>query len=149
MKKDMFEELVESVKEGGRLLRAESSVIGRKFPADAFDSAAMVEVVDLLATLWDPNGEIVSAAVSRCDKDSVEPRSCSDYAKVICGIAAAGGSQASLMGYLRREEEELFGTARTTGSERSAVARGVWKAVGRQTRREMCEGFDEQTASED
>jgi hypothetical protein len=117
------------------------------FPADAFDGRVTAEVAELLATTWDPNGRIIRQAVSRRDEDSSEPRSYADYATVLCGITAAGGSQGAVMGYLRHEEVELLGTSVTTGKERGAVARGLWKAVGRRTRREMLHGSGDAESS--
>ena len=120
------------------------------FPADAFDGPVIAEVAALLVTTWDPNGRIIRNAVSRRGQDSSEPRSYTEYATVSCGIAAAGGSQAAVMGYLRQEEEALLGASMTTGKERGAVARGVWKAVGRRTRRELLDGWgDSETSAGD
>jgi hypothetical protein len=63
-------------------------------------------------------------------------QSSSDTAFIDKAAFAAGGSQAAVMGYLRSEEEQLLGEAKTTGKERGAVARELWKAVGRRTRKE-------------
>jgi hypothetical protein len=111
-----------------------------KFPADAFEPAVIAEAARVIAATWDPGGQILRAALLKRPPDAAEPRSYSDYAIVLCGIAAAGGNQAAVMGYLRTEEETLLGQVVTTGSERGAAARGVWKAVGRLTRREMLHG---------
>ena len=110
------------------------------FPAGAFDGPVIAEVVALLTTTWDRNGRIIRNAASRRGQDSSLPKSYSEYAMVLCGIAAAGGSQAAVMGYLRQEEEALLGASISTGKERGAVSRGVWKAVGRRTRRQILHG---------
>lgn len=51
---------------------------GQSFPADAFDHSAIAEVATLLATAWDPNGQIIRSAASRRNSDSSEPRSYRD-----------------------------------------------------------------------
>jgi hypothetical protein len=53
-------------------------VRGQSFPADAFDHSAIAEVATLLATAWDPNGQIIRSAASRRNSDSSEPRSYRD-----------------------------------------------------------------------
>jgi hypothetical protein len=111
-----------------------------KFPTDAFEPQVIAEAARVIAATWDPSGQVLRAAHLKRPIDAVEPRSYSDYARVLCGIAAAGGSQAAVMGYLRTEEETLLGQVVTSGSDRGAAARGVWKAVGRLTRREMLHG---------
>jgi hypothetical protein len=116
-----------------------------KFPADAFGPTVIAEAARVIAATWDPSGQVLSAALVKRPLDAAEPRSYSDYAIVLCGIAAAGGSQAAVMGYLRTEEETLLGKVVSSGSDRGAAARGVWKAVGRLTRREMLHGEEPDT----
>jgi hypothetical protein len=99
------------------------------FPRDAFEDETVGAVATLLHDVWDPSGRLAAAAARR--RDPSAPRSYDDFALVLCGMAAAGASQAAVLGYLRREEEALAGAAVTTGHERGAVARGVWRAVGR------------------
>jgi hypothetical protein len=95
----------------------------------AFEPAVLAEVAQLLATHWDWDGALVRGAQQVETPDPWQPRSLDEYALAVCGILAAGGPEAQVMGYLRREEEKLLGAARTTGEERSELARAAWRAV--------------------
>ena len=111
---------------------------GPRFPADAFDDSVIKTVAGIVHDTWDPSGRILDAAASAdTPDDPFHPRSYEDYASVLCGIAAAGGNHLDVMGYLRREEERFFGEPVTTGHERGSVAKQLWKAMGRRTKREI------------
>lgn len=96
----------------------------------AFEPAVVAEVVRLLETVWDPSGQIIAAVARKPNKANPhQPRTYRDYAFVLCAMAAASSSEAEMMGYLRREEEEFCGAAVTTGHERGTVARGIRDAL--------------------
>ena len=98
--------------------------------SNAFEPAVIDEVVRLLETVWDPSGKIIAAVARKPNKaNPYQPRSYRGYALVLCAMAAASSSEAEMMGYLRREEEEFCGAAVTTGHERGAVARGIKEAL--------------------
>jgi hypothetical protein len=95
----------------------------------AFDPAILARVEALLARDWDADGAIVRAAADAAPMDGARPRSLAAYAAAVCGILAAGGSEAEVMGYLRREEEYLVDQPRTEGTERAAIAGAAWRLV--------------------
>jgi hypothetical protein len=95
----------------------------------AFDPAVVSEVRDLLACYWDPDGALAGAARALETRDLAQPRSIADYALAICGILAAGGAEADVSGFLRREEAKLLGEPRSTGHTRMPLARACWRAV--------------------
>lgn len=106
----------------------------RRFPDCAFDPPVVAEVAGALAREWDARGRILRAAVADAADDPLRPHSYAAIAHVVCGIVAAGGSQADVLSYLRGEEESLFGEARSTGQQRGAVALAAWTATGRDRR---------------
>ncbi len=108
------------------------SVAEHPFPEGAFDPPVLTAVAGLLRSVWDPNGRILRAAARTDDPAQPDaPRTYEDFARVLCGILAAGGNLADISGYLRREEERLLGSEQTTGRERWAVGRGAGEAMGK------------------
>lgn len=95
----------------------------------AFDPAVVAEVRDLLARYWDPDGALAGAARALETPDLAQPRSIADYALAICGMLAAGGAEADVSAFLRREEAKLLGEPRSTGHTRMPLARACWRAV--------------------
>lgn len=89
----------------------------------------LAQVETLLARAWDPRGELVDAARSVEVHDHGRPRTLADFALGICGILGAGGSEALVCGYLRREEEAIWQSPRTSGEERAVIARAAWRIV--------------------
>ena len=88
---------------------------------------AQVEAV--LARAWDPDGELVKAAMSVNPSDHGRLRTLAEFAAAVCGMLGAGGSEAEVSGYLRREEEAVWEEARTTGDQRAAIAGAAWRIV--------------------
>jgi hypothetical protein len=95
----------------------------------AFDPRIVAEIARVLRTVWDPDGVLGLAASTAAAKDSVEPGTHEEFALTIAGILGAGGSEAEVCGYLRREEERLTGAARSTGQLRWDIAQDAWRAV--------------------
>ena len=77
------------------------------------DAGAIAQVASLLATRWDPTGELVAPDSTR------DARS---HAVTVLGILATGPDTARVMRYLREAEERAWAEPRTTGSERHALA---------------------------
>lgn len=95
----------------------------------AGSAAVIAQVEALLARAWDPNGELVSAARLSDSRDHGRPRTLAEFAAAVCGILGAGGSEAEVSGYLRREEAALWELPRTQGTERAAIAGAAWRIV--------------------
>jgi hypothetical protein len=91
------------------------------------DVLAAVEA--LLAAYWDPNGEWQRAVLALAPLDGGRARTLSQHAAAICGLLGAGGSEAEVMGYLRREEEAVWPEARSAGGLRAAIAGAAWRIV--------------------
>ena len=95
----------------------------------AFEPAVLAEVRDLLARYWDPDGVIAAGAHALATRDLAQARSIADYALAVSGMLAAGGSEADVSGFLRREEAKLLGEPRSSGHTRVPLARACWRAV--------------------
>lgn len=95
----------------------------------AFDPAVIAQVSELLARYWDPDGMLARAAGKVETHDLAQPRTIADYALAICGMLDAGGGEADVSGFLRREESKLLGEPRSTGHTRMPLARACWRAV--------------------
>jgi hypothetical protein len=95
----------------------------------AFEPAMLAQVTELLARYWDPDGVIAAAALAFETRDLAQARSIADYALAVCGMLAAGGSEADVSGFLRREEAKLLGEPRSSGHTRVPLARACWRAV--------------------
>ena len=64
---------------------------------------------ELLALHWDPDGSLRRAmAVRPTMPDPTRPRTLADAGREACGVLAAGGPEADVSGYLRREEVALL-----------------------------------------
>lgn len=85
----------------------------------AFDPAIVPSIANVLASHWDADGDLARAA----DSTYLE------FATTIAGMLGAGGSEAEVAGYLRREEERLLGAAWSTGHTRWPIAKFAWRAV--------------------
>ena len=94
--------------------------LGRVYARAGADPALIAEVAALLHTRWDPDGEFAAPDGSQ------QPEA---HARTILGILATGADTAGVMGYLRRAGEVALGTPRTTGRERSALAKAAWRAM--------------------
>ena len=77
----------------------------------AFDAAIVATIGAALQRQWDPDGALLLAATTRDGDDTTVPRTYGDFALAIAGLLAAGGTEAEVSGYLRREEERLLGAA--------------------------------------
>src|ERR1700722_6174267 len=95
----------------------------------AFDAAAVQTIAAALQAQWDADGELERAAVAHGSVDETAPRTYADFALAIAGLLAAGGSEAEVSGYLRREEVRLLGAPRSTGKVRWPIAKLAWRAV--------------------
>jgi hypothetical protein len=95
----------------------------------AFDAAVVSTIAAALQTQWDPDGTLLLAATTWENEDTTAPRTYDDFALAIAGLLAAGGSEAEVSGYLRREEERLLGAPRSTGKVRWPIAKLAWRAV--------------------
>jgi hypothetical protein len=95
----------------------------------AFDAAVVATIAAALQKQWDPDGALLAAAATLGSNDTTVPRTYSDFALAIAGLLAAGGTEAEVSGYLRREEERLLGAARSTGKVRWPIATLAWRAV--------------------
>jgi hypothetical protein len=95
----------------------------------AFDPAIVAAIATILRTQWDSDGELALAASTAVSDDVIQPKTHEDFALAIAGLLGAGGSEAEVSGYLRREEERLLGTARSTGEARWPIAQAAWRAV--------------------
>lgn len=95
--------------------------------AGAADVIAQVEA--LLARMWDPSGDLVRTAASANPLDNGRPRTLAEFAAAVCGMLGAGGSEAEVRGYLRREELALWTEARSDGQQRAAIAGAAWRIV--------------------
>jgi hypothetical protein len=94
----------------------------------AFDLPVVAAIAAVLRTQWDSDGALARASVASKD-DQTLARTYDDFALAVAGILGAGGSEAEVAGYLRREEERLLGTARSTGQIRWVIAQAAWRAV--------------------
>ena len=99
----------------------------RGYPA--VDPKVLAEIVENLRTHWDSDGVLLRAAVAKAGSHPTRPRDYDAFATEIAGILGAGGSEAEVAGYLRREEERLLGVARSTGPTRWPIAQAAWRAV--------------------
>jgi hypothetical protein len=90
----------------------------------------------LLVTHWDPDGALRRMLATRpAGPDATRPRSLDDAAREACGILAAGGPEAQVSGYLKREELAVLGppdgeaeqVARRERRQRAAIA--LWRLV--------------------
>jgi hypothetical protein len=95
----------------------------------AFDPAIVAEIAQTLRARWDADGELALAATVGAVGDAAQPKTYEDFTLAIVGILGAGGSEAEVAGYLRREEERLIGVARSTGQTRWSIACTAWRAV--------------------
>jgi hypothetical protein len=95
----------------------------------AFDAGVVTKIATALQMQWDPDGLLLHAAAHAQSDDHTLARTYHDFALAIAGLLAAGGSEAEVSGYLRREEERLLGEARSTGAIRWPLARLAWRAV--------------------
>lgn len=77
------------------------------------NAEAIAQVASLLATRWDPNGELVAPDNTR------DARS---HAVTVLGILATGPDIARVRRYLRAAEERAWTVARTTSHERHQLA---------------------------
>jgi hypothetical protein len=92
----------------------------------AFEPAVVGEVKALLLRYWDPDGVLSAAARELESRDLAQARSIADYAMAVCGMLAAGGTEADVSGFLRGEEAKLLGEPRSTGHTRMPLARACW-----------------------
>lgn len=95
----------------------------------AFSPDVIRQVEAVLKRAWDANGELIRAAEVADPHDYARPRTLTAYATAVCALLGAGGSEAQVCGYLRREEEALLGAARTIAQERGAIAGAAWRIV--------------------
>lgn len=95
----------------------------------AFEPDVVAEIAELLVRYWDPDGAVTGAARALESRDLAQPRSIADYALAVCGILAAGGTEADVSGFLRREETKVLGEPRSRGHTRMPLARACWRAV--------------------
>jgi hypothetical protein len=95
----------------------------------AFDPTIVAAIAQVLRTMWDADGGLVLAATIASGDNPAQPRTYEDFALSIAGILGAGGSEAEVSGYLRREEERLLGVPRLTGQARWLIAQAAWRAV--------------------
>jgi hypothetical protein len=95
----------------------------------AFDAAVVSKIAAALQTQWDPDGKLLLAAKTGENADTTAPRTYDDFALAIAGLLAAGGSEAEVSGYLRREEDRLLGSPQSTGKVRWPIAKLAWRAV--------------------
>lgn len=98
-------------------------------PAQAFTTAAIDRIHALLDAHWSAAPEVCAASAIARAADRAAPRSSADYARVIAGVVAAGGTKAEVAAFLRGEEESLLGAARTAPRELAAIGRGAWLAA--------------------
>lgn len=98
-----------------------------KFPANAFEPAIVEAVATQLRLEWDASGALARDEVL----DGLAPNAYfHEHSLAICAIAAAGGSQAEVLRYLRVEEETRLGSAVTSGHTRGAIAKYLWQIMG-------------------
>jgi hypothetical protein len=90
----------------------------------------------LLATHWDPAGTLARALSARPPgPDPTRPRSLGEVARDVAGLLAAGGTEADVGGYLRREELAVLGPPIDEaerdgrGARRGAARAALWRAV--------------------
>jgi hypothetical protein len=95
----------------------------------AFDLAVVAAIAAVLRTEWDSDGALALAARVASKDDQTLARTYDDFALAVAGVLGAGGSEAEVAGYLRREEERLLGVARSTGQMRWTIAQTAWRLV--------------------
>ena len=90
----------------------------------------------VLAAHWDATGALAAALAARPEgPDPTRPRSLDEVARDVAGLLAAGGTEAALSGYLRREEEAVLGPPaddaerQFRGSRRAFVRAALWRAA--------------------
>jgi hypothetical protein len=88
----------------------------------AADPHVIAEVAQQLAATWDPAGEF---------RAPDGERTALSHARTIVGILGTGQNEAAVMGYLRFAEEAALGEARSTGQQRSAIAKAAWRVMSR------------------
>jgi hypothetical protein len=93
------------------------------------DPTMVAGIAQILRTSWDADGGLVRAASTASGGNPAQPRTYEGFALSIARILGAGGSEAEVSGYLRREEERLLGVARLTGQARWLIAQAAWRAV--------------------
>jgi len=102
----------------------------------AFQPETLGQAARLLAACWDPDGALARAMATRPEgPDPTRPRTMADAALESCGILAAGGPEAQVSGYLKREEMALLhepadDAERVARRERrQGVALALWRLV--------------------
>jgi hypothetical protein len=102
--------------------------------AFAPETLALLERV--LTAQWDPDGTVAVALARRpVSHDPTRPRSLADVAREVAGLLSAGGGEAEVGGYLKREELALFGplpegeAKERRRARRERVRESLWRAV--------------------
>ncbi len=102
----------------------------------AFRPETLAHAERLLVARWDPDGTIARAMAARPEgPDPTRPRTMADAALEACGILAAGGPEAQVSGYLKREEMALLQEPADDAElvarreRRQRVAAALWRLV--------------------
>jgi len=82
----------------------------------------LARVRDLLATEWDPTGEIRAAADGG-------PSYYAEQAEIVVGVLAAAGRETDVQRYLRQQEQAALGHSLHPFDTRRRIAEAAWRAV--------------------